>query len=94
MSTRAQIAFETGPEEWSHVYVHFDGYPEHMLPALAHWSPEDILAARELRQVLPAALDRFDPPRMPRKFRSPTCEFDHLYLWRDGQWIELEPLRR
>lgn len=94
MSTRAQIAIETGPEEWSHVYVHFDGYPEHMLAALAHWSPEDILAARELRQVLPAALDRFDPPRMPPKLRNPTCEFDHLYLWRDGQWIELEPLRR
>ena len=35
MSTRAQIAIKTGPEEWAHVYCHFDGYPEHMLPALA-----------------------------------------------------------
>jgi len=41
MSTRAQIAIQTGPEEWAHVYVHFDGYPAHMLPALARWKPED-----------------------------------------------------
>lgn len=51
MSTRAQIAIQTGPEEWAHVYVHFDGYPEHMLSALARWTPEDILAVRELRSV-------------------------------------------
>lgn len=28
MSTRAQIAIQTGPEAWAHVYVHYDGYPE------------------------------------------------------------------
>ena len=44
MSTRAQIAIQIGPNEWAHVYVHFDGYPVHMLPALARWKPEDILA--------------------------------------------------
>ena len=46
MSTRAQIAIQTGPEEWAHIYTHYDGYPSHMLPALAPWTPEDILAAR------------------------------------------------
>ena len=51
MSTRAQIAIQTGPEEWAHTYVHFDGYPEHMLLALAPWTPQDILAAQEIRQV-------------------------------------------
>ena len=51
MSTRAQIAIQIGPEEWAHTYVHFDGYPSHMLPALAAWTPEDILAAKEMRQV-------------------------------------------
>jgi hypothetical protein len=35
MSTRAQIAIQTGPDKWAHVYCHFDGYPAHMLPALA-----------------------------------------------------------
>ncbi len=45
-----------------HVYVHYDGYPEHMLPALAAWTPEDILTAREIRQVTAEALDCFDSP--------------------------------
>jgi hypothetical protein len=31
MSTRVQIAIQIGPDKWAHVYVHFDGYPAHML---------------------------------------------------------------
>lgn len=89
MSTRAQIAIQTGPEEWVHVYVHHDGYPAHMVPALARWMPEDILAAFEIRQVTADELDCFDPPRAPRILSRPTCEFCHLYVWRDGQWREI-----
>ena len=66
MSTRAQIAIQTSPEEWAHVYVHYDGYPAHMLAALSGWTPEDILAAREIRQVRADKLDCFEPPRAPR----------------------------
>jgi hypothetical protein len=85
MSTRAQIAIQIGPEEWAHVYSHFDGYPGHMLPALAPWARDDILAAREIRQVRADALDCFDPPRiLPR----PTCELSHLYVWQNGAWVE------
>ena len=39
MSTRAQIAIQISLEEWAPVHVHFDGYPAHMLPALARWKP-------------------------------------------------------
>ena len=88
MSTRAQIAIQIGPEEWAHTYVHFDGYPAHMLPALTAWTPEDILAAREIRQVTPDKLDCFDPPRAPRILPRPTCELSHLYLWQDGAWVD------
>jgi hypothetical protein len=88
MSTRAQIAVQIGPEEWAHTYVHYDGYPASMLPALAAWTPEDILAAREIRQVRVDALDCFDPPRLPRILPRPTCELSHLYLWQDGAWID------
>jgi len=88
MSTRVQIAIQTGPEEWAHVYVHYDGYLEHMLPALAAWTPEDILAAQEIRQVSAEALDCFDPPRPPRFLSRPTCELSHLYVWKDGVWTE------
>jgi hypothetical protein len=87
MSTRAQIAIQTGPEAWAHVYVHCDGYPAHMLPALARWMPEDILAAREIRQVQKEALNVFDPPRPPVMHPRPTPEFEYLYLWQDGAWV-------
>jgi hypothetical protein len=88
MSTRAQIAIQIGPKEWAHIYVHFDGYPEHMLPALAHWTPEDILAAREIRQVRADALDCFDAPRAPIVYPEPRCDFCHTYVFTQSGWIE------
>ena len=71
MSTRAQIAIHIGPEDWAHVYVHFDGYPAHMLPALARCKPEHILTAIELRQVMPEAL-LWLPPVVQEVF-DPIC---------------------
>ena len=88
MSTRAQIAIQTGPEECAHIYVHFDGYPSHMLPALAPWTPEDILNAKEIRQVRADELDCFDPPRAPQILPHPTCQLCHLYFWQDGGWVD------
>lgn len=70
------------------MYVHYDGYPQHMLPALAAWTPEDILAAREIRRVTAVALDCFDLPRLPRILPHPTCELCHLYVWQDSAWVE------
>jgi hypothetical protein len=91
MSTHAQIAIQTSPGHWEQVYVHYDGYAAHMLPALAKWTPEQIPDARELRQVTPDALDAFDPPRAPRRLSRPTREWSHLYAWLDGQWVEIDP---
>jgi hypothetical protein len=91
MSTRAQIAIQTGPEEWAHVYCHYDGYPSHMLPALARWKPEDILAAREIRQVRADEIEGFEHPRDPILLSRPTCQFCHLYVWQEGAWVELDP---
>ena len=91
MSTRAQIAIQISPDEWAHVYVHFDGYPAHMLPALERWKPEDILAAREIRQVMPEVLDCFAPPCGPRILPRPTREFAHLYMWIGCQWVHVVP---
>jgi len=91
MSTRAQIAIQTGPEEWAHIYVHYDGYPTHMLPALSRWTPEDILAASEIRQVRADELDCFDPPHLPKMLPRPTREFCHLYVWQNEAWVEIDP---
>jgi hypothetical protein len=69
--------------------IHYDGYPSHMLPALAPWTPEDILAAREIRQVRADALNCFDPPRAPTILPRPTRELCYLYAWLDGIWVEV-----
>lgn len=90
MSTRAQIAIEVSPGEWAHIYCHYDGYPSHMLPALAPWTPEDILAAIEIRQVRAEGIEAFERPRAPVILPRPTCQFCHLYVWQDGAWIELD----
>jgi hypothetical protein len=91
MSTRAQIAIQIGLEEWAHVYTHYDGYPSHMLPALAPWTPEDILAAKEIRQVRASEVEAFDTPRDPIILPRPTRQFCHLYLWLGGAWVEVNP---
>jgi hypothetical protein len=62
-----------------------------MLPALARWKSEDILAAREIRQVTPDALDCVIPPRDPRILPRPTREFAHLCMWIDCQWVYAVP---
>lgn len=91
MSTRAQIAIEVGPGRWAHVYTHYDGYPSHMLPALASWAPADILDAKEIRQVRADKIEAFETPRDPPVLPRPTCQFCHLYVSQDGAWVEITP---
>lgn len=91
MSTRAQIAIEVRPGEWAHIYCHYDGYPRHMLPALAPWTLGDILAAKEIRQVRADKIEGFENPRDPILLSRPTCQFCHLYIWQDGAWAEIIP---
>ena len=88
MSTRAQIAIEIRPREWAHIYTHFDGYPSHMLPALAHWTPEEILAAKEIRQVRADEIEAFDNPHDPVTYPEPRCDFCHTYIFVEGRWVE------
>jgi len=62
-----------------------------MLPALARWTPEDILAAREIRQVRADQIEGFEHPRDPVLLPRPICQFCHLYIWHDGAWAEIIP---
>ena len=83
MSTRALIAIPAPTGDWLHVYSHYDGYPSAMLPALEHWTPEQILAAREIRSITPSTLEAFDRPRAPELYGRPTLPegISHLYAW-------------
>jgi hypothetical protein len=80
MSTRAQIAIQTGPDNWAHVYVHFDGYPSHMLNVLAHWTPADIHAAKEIRQACGRAGVFRSTARAPHPATAHLRTLPSLYL--------------
>lgn len=47
MSTRSVVAIPTANGGWKGRYVHFDGYPEHMLPALT-----DLISRKGLDRVI------------------------------------------
>ena len=83
MSTHAHIAIPTPTGDWLQVYCHYDGYPDHMLPALEHYTPEQILAAREIRFMDAATLEAFEKPRAPQLYSRPTLPegIAHLYAW-------------
>ena len=63
----------------------------HVIWFLAAWTPVDILAAKEIRQVRADGIEAFERPRDPVILPRPTCQVCHLYVWQDGTWIELDP---
>ena len=60
-------------------------------PQVARWKPEEILTAREIRQVTPVVLDRFSPPRDPGTLPRLTREFTHVYMWIGCPWAHVVP---
>ena len=66
----------------------YNAEAQRLMPALAAWTPEDILAAREIRQVTTEVLDGFDPPRAPIVYPEPRCDFSHTYVFAQSGWIE------
>lgn len=92
MSTRAHIACPTPDGRWAHVYCHYDGYPHHILPALEHYTPAQIVDAREVRQITETTIEAFNDPRRPEIFDEPTLVdgICHLYAWIDGVWKHVQ----
>jgi len=83
MSTHAYLVVrDPETEEYTHVYVHFDGYPEHMLESLPSWSPQDILESRDIRFLDSKEIEPFEDAREP--VRSDVIMFgmvSYVYLW-------------
>jgi hypothetical protein len=73
MTTRSAVFLPTEAGEWLRHYCHYDGYPEHMLPALAKADPTAILTAQELRQIhRDGTVAAFERPRAPERMAEPT----------------------
>jgi hypothetical protein len=82
MSTRAELAIQTEAGTWQHIYVHFDGYPSAMMPALAAHDPQEIIDAKEIRAITPIGIEPFKDPREPILRAAPrkSVGIDHLYI--------------
>lgn len=96
MSTRAALFIQDDDGMWTQTYSHYDGQPEHMMPALAKADPGAILAAREVRQIhSDGQVEGFKNPRNPETTATPTMPVwaDHAYAltvtgWRHAQTQE------
>src|SRR6056297_3372574 len=101
MSTRAIIALRLPDDSVRATYLHFDGYPEHVLPILqnGYLDPEEaleLIQGGEIRSLPPR-------PEMPEYFANSHATEDlagvsdlprlarylnaeHLYLMTDDGW--------
>lgn len=92
MSTRAALFIQTDDGDWLEIYCHFDGYPRHMLPALAAHDPARIIEAGEIRSITPDDIDAFDPPRPFRLTATPDFPgwASHAYVLTATGWRHAE----
>ena len=96
MSTRSALFIQTEAGDWLQHYCHFDGYPRHMMAALAKADPDAILAAKELRQIFETGeVEGFPDPRAPEVRKAPTMPdwADHAYVLTSTGW-EYVPNKR
>lgn len=89
MATRAALFTQNDDGSWTLTYSHYDGYPGHMMPALAKADPQAILAAREIRQIHDdGRVEGFLNPRDPQTTVTPTMPewADHAYVLTATGW--------
>jgi hypothetical protein len=89
MSTRSALFIQTDEGPWLQHYCHYDGNPQHMLPALAKADPEAILRAKELRAVFDTGvIDGFTEARAPHQCQTPTVPHwaAHAYILTATGW--------
>jgi hypothetical protein len=87
MSTRATIAIKEN-NRFTHIYVHYDAYPERMLKILEHHTDEAILAAKEIRSIDADEIEAFTNAREPKRGDlTPVLTESYLYFRdEDGAW--------
>lgn len=90
MGTSALVIVKTEDSTFTHVRVNFDGYPEHMIGALANVTDEAILAAREIRFISPTGeIESYADAQPPEVHARPFTEgYSYAYIRDDesGLW--------
>jgi hypothetical protein len=90
MATRSALLIRTETGDWLSHYCHFDGYPEHMLPALASADPAAILRGGEIRQIhANGTVEAFEKPRAVFRLSLPVWPewAAHVYVLTADGWV-------
>lgn len=90
MSTSATVIVKKSDHAFAHVRVNFDGYPSHMLVALANVTDEQLLDGREIRFISAEGGIEFYPEEglevLPMMRKSEAYAYARND---DGDWIEV-----
>ena len=108
MSTRATIAYKQDDGRYRAIYLHFDAYPDRLVPLLQrhHGSPDrasELVAGGDLRSLEhDGTAERFAdgnravlmPTRSALLDFARNCSSEYLYLFEDGVWSSTELIAR
>ena len=101
MSTRAVIALQLPDYKVIATYLHFDGYPDHVMPILegGYLDPDEaleLIEGGELRSISPrpAEPEYFEDSRPTENLQSPDelprlaryLNAEHIYFYGDDGW--------
>lgn len=87
MSTNATISVKLEDGRFANIYNHYDGQPQRMLPILATYTDEEILAAKEIRFMDEHEIEAFADPRNPEITDRPEKVSGYHYVRNaEGEW--------
>lgn len=93
MATRSYVAQKIDDCTYIATYVHYDGYPEHMLENLPK-DPTGYIVGKAAKSVDKGVFTWFESDDEPSKFTDEnflshvareSCA-EYLYIFKDGQW--------
>lgn len=90
MGTSATVAIRNDDNTFTHVRVNWDGYPDHMLAALANVTDDAVLAAREIRSITPEGeIEAYDDASAPEILPTQSNSDVPYSYFRDaeGSWM-------
>lgn len=87
MSTNATISVALNNGRFANIYCHYDGQPARMLPILANYTDEQLLAAKEIRFMDENAIEAFKDPHSPEITFSAQVGCGYHYVRdQNGEW--------
>lgn len=91
MATRSNIALKLDNGQYMQAYCHYDGYPEHMTPALAHFTTQEQVAelvSKDIRCISSetGVYEHFSDAEDSFIQDRPSLDEEYLYVFEEDRW--------